>query len=171
MIDTVTEQPLFQLTTQVMDPLKRKLFPLVKTPLEKALLLDWINHLYREIEKSINPDLFLEKVIKLLQIQYRYEEKDFVRIPRTGPAIVVMNHPFGGVEGILLASLLHSRRKDIKIMANYLLASLPELADLFIFVDPFDRKEALGRNIKALADGDLFKGSKLPARVGQMGQT
>ena len=146
---TESEQPLFQLNAHFKDPLRRKFFP-IKAPLEKALLLDRVNHLYREIEKTFDTGRFLANVIKLLNLQYRFEEKDFERIPQTGPAIVAMNHPFGGIEGIILASLLHSRRKDIKIMANYLLGSMPELADLFIFVDPFEQKEALGRNARAL---------------------
>jgi putative hemolysin len=152
MIGTESEQPLFQLNTPFTDPLRRKLFPIVKAPLEKALLLDRVNQLYREIEKTFDTGRFLANIIKLLNIQYRFEERDLERIPQTGPAIVVMNHPFGGIEGIILASLLHSRRKDIKIMANYLLASLPELADLFIFVDPFEQKDALARNIRALRE-------------------
>jgi putative hemolysin len=152
MIGTESEQPLFQLNTQFTNPLRRKLFPIVKAPLEKALLLDRVNRLYREIEKTFDTGRFLANVIKLLNIQYRFEERDLERIPQTGPAIVVMNHPFGGIEGIILASLLHSRRKDVKIMANYLLASLPELADLFLFVDPFERREALVRNMRALRE-------------------
>jgi putative hemolysin len=152
MIGSESEQPIFQLNPQFSDPLRRKLFPMVKGPLEKALLLNHFNHLYWNMERTNECGLFLDRVIKLLNIQYRLEEKDLERIPKTGPALVVMNHPFGGIEGIILASVLHSRRKDIKIMANYLLASLPELADLFIFVDPFEQKEALARNIKAFRE-------------------
>ncbi len=152
MTGTDLEQPLFQLNPEFKDPLRRKLFPIVKAPLEKALLLNRVNSMYREIEKTLDTGLFLANITKRLSIQSRLEDKDFERIPQTGPAIAVMNHPFGGIEGILLASLLHSRRKDIKIMANYLLTSIPKLADLFIFVDPFERKEALNRNIRALRE-------------------
>ena len=43
-----------------------------------------------------------------------------MRIPTKDPAIVVANHPFGAIEGIILADILRSRRPDVKIMANHL---------------------------------------------------
>ncbi|MFH0789123.1 MAG: 1-acyl-sn-glycerol-3-phosphate acyltransferase [Pseudomonadota bacterium] len=147
-----SEQPLWQLDLQFKDPIRRRLFPIVKAPLQKALLLDRINSLYRQIEESLEPSQFLAAIEKILKIQYRIAEKDLERIPQKGSVIVVMNHPFGGIEGIILASLLQSRRSDIKIMANFLLAGIPELRDLFIFVDPFQQKDSVGKNIKALRE-------------------
>lgn len=93
---------------------------------------------------------YLSNIEKELCIDYRIESKDLERIPQKGPVIAVMNHPFGGIEGIILSSLLRSLRSDVKIMANYLLEVIPDLADLFLFVDPFQGKDAKGRNLKAL---------------------
>ena len=152
MAGTDLAQPLLQLNPQFKDPLRRKLFPLVKAPVEKALLFGRINSLYREIEKTLDVRQFLTNIEKILHIHYRIDETDLDRIPQKGPVIAVMNHPFGGIEGIILASLLRSRRSDVKIMANFLLAGLPELNDLFIFVDPFHGKDSNGRNIKALRE-------------------
>jgi putative hemolysin len=147
-----SEQPLWRLDLQFKDPIRRRLFPIVKAPLGKALLLDRINRLYRQIEKKGGPLRFLTAVKKILNIHYRITERDLERIPPKGPVIVVMNHPFGGTEGIILASLLHSRRSDLKIMANWLLGGIPELKDLFILVDPFQQRDSVGRNIKALRE-------------------
>jgi len=51
--------------------------------------------------------------------------------------IAVANHPFGLLEGALLAEILTGIRPDARILANSLLASVPELRDRCIFVDPF----------------------------------
>jgi putative hemolysin len=48
-------------------------------------------------------------------------------IPSEGPLVVVANHPFGGLEGLILGSLLLGARPDTKLMANYLLARIPQL--------------------------------------------
>jgi len=146
------ERTLLTLDIQFKDPIRQKIFPVVKGPLEKTLFFDRINSLYRQIEGSSDSDQFLGAVEKILNIHYHIEEKDLERIPSKGSTIVVMNHPFGGIEGIILASLLRSRRKDVKIMANYLLAGIPELRDLFIFVDPFQKTDSIRRNIRALRE-------------------
>ena len=62
---------------------------------------------------------------------------DTARIPATGPVVVVANHPFGMLDGAMLAVLLTRVRPDVKVMTNYLLRDVPELARHCIFVDPF----------------------------------
>ncbi len=79
-------------------------------------------------------------------------ESDLKRIPAEGPLVVVANHPFGGIEGIILASLLHKVRPDVKLMANYLLQHIPEMRDLLIFVDPFGTGAATRFNYKPLKE-------------------
>ena len=66
--------------------------------------------------------------------------------------VVVANHPFGGLEGLVLARLLRQARPDARIMANTLLSRLPELRDLFVFVDPFGGASATAGNIGPLKE-------------------
>lgn len=46
-------------------------------------------------------------------------------IPKSGPAIVVANHPFGGADAIALSALCMQQRQDCKIMANAIVSQLP----------------------------------------------
>jgi putative hemolysin len=151
-MDKATPHRPFQLNIQFNDPIRRKLFPVVKAPLEKALLLSRMNRIYETMEKGTDVEGFIKEALDRLQLGYQIPDTDYSRIPEKGPVIVIMNHPFGGIEGLLVSSLLLSRRKDIKIMANFLLASIPGMTDLFIPVDPFDRKKSRHRNIKALRE-------------------
>jgi putative hemolysin len=73
-------------------------------------------------------------------------------IPAEGPVVVVANHPFGGVEGIIMGSLLTKARPDTRILANYLLGSFPRLRDLFILVNPFEGAQARRENVKGLKE-------------------
>jgi putative hemolysin len=91
-------------------------------------------------------------VIKELNISYEIDGEDLANIPKTGPVLVVANHPFGGIEGIVLAMLLSEVRSDVKILANHLLQGFSELRDLMIFVDPFGRADSIGRNLPALKE-------------------
>ena len=66
--------------------------------------------------------------------------------------MVVANHPYGGVDGMILAHLLCQIRDDVRILANYHLKRIPELSELFIAVDPFGGQEAHRKNMKPLRD-------------------
>ncbi len=73
------------------------------------------------------------------------------------------NHPFGGIEGIILAALLRYIRPDVKIMANYFLRQIPELQEVMIFVDPFGKDSSTRKNIRPLKEclGHLRAGGVL----------
>jgi putative hemolysin len=66
--------------------------------------------------------------------------------------VIVANHPFGGVEGIVLLSLLRRVRPDVRVMANYLLHAIPEMRDDFIFVDPFGSTGSARANLKPIKE-------------------
>lgn len=94
----------------------------------------------------------LENVLALLSITYEVIPSELENVPKSGPVLGVANHPFGLLEGILLAVLLPRVRPDVKILANSLLAGIPELADRCIFVDPFGRKDSIRSNARALRE-------------------
>jgi putative hemolysin len=61
-------------------------------------------------------------------------------IPPVGPLVVIANHPFGLIEGMVVDALLLSVRPDVTVMAVHLLAAIPEWHDRLIFVDPLRSK-------------------------------
>lgn len=96
--------------------------------------------------------VFLRYALDTLGIQYSIKQGSLAQIPALGATVVVANHPLGCVEGVILAELLRSVRKDIKILANHYLKTVPELDELFIGVDVFEGPQAVKANIKALRD-------------------
>jgi putative hemolysin len=64
--------------------------------------------------------------------------------------VVVANHPFGGLDGLLLAQLLLQRRVDVRVLVNRHLARISELQDLFISVDIFGGRKAARENASGL---------------------
>lgn len=66
--------------------------------------------------------------------------------------MVVANHPYGALEGLILARLLLKVRPDVKVMANYILSRVPELRDMFLLVDPFASGQAVEQNFRPLRD-------------------
>src|SRR5580700_1980420 len=81
---------------------------------------------------------FVRRLLDDLQVQVNVRESDFDKIPASGPVVAVSNHPFGILDGVMLADLLSRARPDTRILTNQLLGDLPELARMCIFIDPFD---------------------------------
>lgn len=124
--------------------LPNKAFHVCKFPLEKFLALSYLNRKYREAlrdEEKKQGD-FLERALKALNIRTIVDAEELLHIPERGPVVVVANHPFGALEGLVMAAVLRQRRPDVKIMANHLLRRVDELRNLFLFVDPFARGAA-----------------------------
>ncbi|MBL7075895.1 MAG: lysophospholipid acyltransferase family protein [Kiritimatiellae bacterium] len=141
----------------------RKLFFPVGRILDKVLGLDGVYDIYMRSAAGSRDRPFSDNVLEAMDLAFEVTEADVARIPDTGPVVVVANHCFGGVEGVLLASLLQMVRQDVRIMANYMLSRIPEMHDLFFFVDPFGGKDAprsnirpIKQSIKWLRDGGIF---------------
>ncbi|MFQ3591198.1 MAG: glycerol acyltransferase, partial [Chloracidobacterium sp.] len=143
---------IFQLPMLFPDPLRQRMFAPIKSLLERWLLFHQLNELYTEAITATSGDThaLFEAVLEALNVRYHVLESDLARVPMTGPVVVVANHPFGGIEGIILTSMLRSIRPDAKVMANYLLGCIPEAHDYFILVDPFERTASQKANIRPL---------------------
>jgi putative hemolysin len=120
-------------------------FPGVPALAEKFIPVDKVRELYRRVQRS--PEGFgLEGLLAAMRVELDVNAADSARIPATGPVVVVANHPFGMLDGAMLAVLLTRVRPDVKVMTNYLLRDVPELARHCIFVDPLQSDRAVGAN-------------------------
>ncbi|MGJ8677827.1 MAG: lysophospholipid acyltransferase family protein [Akkermansiaceae bacterium] len=95
---------------------------------------------------SFNP------IIQSTGVDYQIVQGDISSIPESGPVILVANHPFGGIDGIILGDLMQSRRPDSKLMGNFLLKHLPLIADDVIAVNPFGTKTAKAESSHGLRE-------------------
>lgn len=120
-------------------------FPRIPALAEKLIPVEKVRELYRRVQRS--PEGFgLENLLAEMRVELRVDTADAARIPAQGPVVVVANHPFGMLDGAMLAVLLTRVRPDVKVMTNYLLRDVPELARHCIFVDPFGDDDALRAN-------------------------
>ena len=127
--------------------------------LDQLTGLSQIDALYQRV-RAIGPmpigpagvPIFCRRVLADLKVRMRLSIEDKARIPTKGPLIVVANHPFGALDGIVLAAVLSEARPDLKILANYLLSKVPELEPVVTPVDPFAGAGAVGRNLGPMRD-------------------
>jgi putative hemolysin len=124
----------------------------IEVALERVLVLDRFQNLLEEVNRTSAGRPFLEHLLSALNVRPRGSVRDLVLVPKQGPVVAVANHPFGLMEGAILATLLRSVRADVKIMANHLLSQLPGAAEHCIFVDPFGGECAIRANQKGLKE-------------------
>lgn len=104
--------------------------------------LDKFDLWYRTVKVEPGKE-FTEQVLSSLNIKYIVSDTDLKHIPESGPVCIVANQPFGGIESLILASLVQKIRPDLKILANHFVSLVPELKDLFIFMNPFKSRRSL----------------------------
>lgn len=102
--------------------------------------LNKINKLYSEVY-SEDAENFLDQLIDALGVTIQINEEDLQKIPKDGAFITVSNHPFGGLDGIILIKLLSKIRPDYKVMANFLLKKIVPIKDYFLGVNPFEGRK------------------------------
>jgi len=75
------------------------------------------------------------RLLEFMQVTCKATSTDLSHIPRKGPAVLVANHPFGILEAAVLVTAVRQIRPDVRVLANQLLSSVPELQDLVIPLD------------------------------------
>ena len=103
---------------------------------------------------------FADHLLENMKIQIEVSPEQLENIPKEGGFIVVSNHPFGGIEGVMLLSAIAKVRPDFKLMANFILSHIPNLKECFFSVNPFEKnpewKSSVGGikgAIQHIADG------------------
>jgi putative hemolysin len=119
----------------------------VVTAFNRLLQIDKLEKLY---ESARTGGDFSRDLLAELGVDVQVAQSDLDKIPKTGPVIAVANHPFGLLDGAIMADLLTRVRPDLRVLTNHLLGAVPEIARYGIFIDPFDRPESRAANGRGL---------------------
>ena len=126
------------------DPLKRRLVRAV----ERFSGQPKINQLYEHYRDHLAHDVpFFEAAIRLLDLDVQFSASRHAAIPRVGPLVVVANHPFGVLDGLVISWLISLRRPDFKVLTNSVLDGVPEARPYLLPVDFGGTREAVEANV------------------------
>ena len=129
--------------------LKGKLGQWVTRRVMHLLEIDRVNDIQNRYAALTGP-AFADKVLEEGGVKYHLPEKDLENIPAEGGFITISNHHFGSIDGLILTSVVGSRRPDYKILTTFLLALIPSLKAYFLPVDNLSGGKADARSINGI---------------------
>jgi putative hemolysin len=94
-------------------------------------------------------DNFWQSAVEYLRLSIRYDADTLAAIPKTGPLIVIANHPFGVLDGIAAGYLTTRIRSDMKLMAHAALGRATALRPYLIPIEFDGASSALRSNVAA----------------------
>ncbi|MEL7257375.1 MAG: lysophospholipid acyltransferase family protein [Pseudomonadota bacterium] len=132
-----------------------------------------ILRMIREFERKGAPtgQAFWRAALGTMGIDLLTPQEQIDQIPKSGPVVIVANHPHGLVDGMILADLIGRRRTDYKILTRALLTGIDEVAASYMISVPFPHEPDAQRKsveMRAKAMAHLKEGgviSVFPAGV------
>jgi len=126
------------------DPLKRALVRAV----ERATGQPKLRRLYERYRAGeLGEAGFFEAAIRLLELDVRFDPARLAAMPAEGPLVIVANHPFGVLDGLVIGWLVSQRRDDFRVLTNSVLDAVPEAKPWLLPVDFAGTREAASANI------------------------
>ena len=111
-----------------------------------------LKRMYLENQASPVPgESFWDAAIRQLRLRVLTNSSELEALPRTGPLMVIANHPFGVLDGIVISYLISKVRPDFKILTNAVLYRAEEIRPFLLPIDFSPTKDALELNLKSRA--------------------
>lgn len=141
---------LVDLGESITSPMGRTVYRLLEQPIERFLSLDTLNRVYAGMSPIAEDRSYFATALRGLGVGYDLAPEDVAKIPLNAPLVIVANHPFGAVDGLILGDILTQVRPDFRLMANELLHGIPELRPWILPVDAFGGPRSHARNVSRL---------------------
>jgi len=121
--------------------------------LRKLLSISRLSDIYDEIDSFRGPE-FARVLLERLGIKYELEGAEKLSSLPQGPFITISNHPYGGIDGIILVDLIGHLRNGFKVMVNDFLNIIEPLSPNWIAVNPKNNDSAgvTGKNIQGVKE-------------------
>ncbi|GAB6009155.1 lysophospholipid acyltransferase family protein [Dysgonomonas reticulitermitis] len=104
----------------------------------KVTGINKVNAVY-DASKHLTGLEFVNDMLDKLGIIRKYENYEVLDNFKEGPFITVSNHPYGHIDGIIAISTVAGKRRDYKMMVNWMLMQIDTMEEHFIGVNPYSK--------------------------------
>lgn len=102
-------------------------------------------------EHPVAGESFWDAVVRYLRLHLVYDRDCLAALPQEGPLVVVANHPFGVLDGIVACCLVARLRPDFRILTNDVLDRAPEIRPYLYPIDFSGTPKAMETNLRSRA--------------------
>lgn len=142
----LTEKPSLSYV-QAEDPVLRRI---VIDRLERLLGRRKIEEIYHRLKADqFDVKLFFEAALNASNVTVNHLGFNPKNIKVDGPLVILANHPFGILDGLVLCDIAVKIRADLRIMINAVLCQDADLAAYFLPVDFDEGRQAMKTNIRS----------------------
>ena len=121
----------------------------------KFIKLDYVKDLYKEkYDELKQTHNFWAKVLEYLKITYSVNSLE--NIPDKGPVIIVSNHPFGLLDGLIISSIVSNIRNDYRILINQEITQIDLIKKYLLPIKFSEITEDIKNNIKSKKNAIKF---------------
>ncbi|MEM8871226.1 MAG: lysophospholipid acyltransferase family protein [Pseudomonadota bacterium] len=91
---------------------------------------------------------FWEVMVERYALDLELRGGSLDNIPKTGPVIVISNHPYGILDGLMMGYILSKTRGDFRILANNVFRKAEDLNRVILPISFDETKEAMRTNLE-----------------------
>lgn len=108
--------------------------------LMEIMKINDVNETFAKVEHLSGIE-FIDKILEILGVKVEFDEAELKNFPKDGAFLAIANHPYGGIEGLVLIKLTLMVNPNSKQLSNFILKKVPNLSDFLIAVNPFENIE------------------------------
>ena len=101
--------------------------------------------------RPVPSESFFHSAVRRLALNVLFDTGALAAVPLEGPLVVVANHPYGVLDGIVICWLVEKVRRDFLVLTNAVLLGAPEVAPFLLPVDFTPTAEAMQTNLRSRA--------------------
>ncbi len=106
-------------------------------------------HRARGYDKDINEqNNFWDVVSRRYGLSLEVIAGSLSNIPAEGPVVVISNHPYGILDGLMMGKILSAARTDFRIMAHKVFSKADEISSSILPISFDGTREAMAMNLK-----------------------
>lgn len=105
--------------------------------LMQLMSINEVNETFNKV-KHLKGIAFIDGLLDLLGVKVEFDEDELKHFPKEGGFLAIANHPYGGIEGLVLIKLTLLINPESKQLSNFILKKVPNLSDFLIAVNPFE---------------------------------